>query len=246
MALARTRAWSSSSLAAWEKCPQQYMREKLQKEYVPQSAALEHGIKVHQHLENVLRGKEQLAPEFEHLTDVMQRFISLNAVPEAQWAFDRSWRPCGWFDSVTWFRAKIDVHYYASATTVSLTDWKTGKRDEHNPKHADQVEQYALAAFAGNERVDTVYTQVHYVEHDEDPICFEPIRRDRFADLRDKWSGRVAPMFADSQFAATPGWHCGGCYFSAANNGPCASGADTKMWKNYYNSGGEVYRGDRK
>lgn len=239
-AIQHVKAWSYSSLRSFETCPARFEREKILKEFSPRSPILERGIKIHSELEAFVRSSKPVSPELVEaesaLVGLMEHY---DLIPEAEWAYTKDWQRCGWFDGVAWLRAKIDLHYYQHPQKLVVIDYKSGAHGKADD-YSEQVELYTLAGFLANEIVTEVETQLWFVDGAISKVAFPPVTRNDLPELANRWQVRSRKIFDCDAYAPNPGRHCGGCYFSAANKGPCVAGGRVPMWKTYYQKHGGI------
>jgi hypothetical protein len=158
-------------------------------------------------------------PYVAKIADELQAYSKETKVVEQQWGFNRSWRPTTWFGRDTWMRVVLDVGVVYPDATGEVIDWKTGKEYDDN---ADQRELNGLAMLLKYPHLSSVTSRMLYVDQGYDKL--EEIHQEQRTDLIEKWEARVAPMFADTVFAARPGSQCHRCSFALSKNGPCKFG----------------------
>lgn len=230
MASAPLTAWSYSRLSKWEQCPAAAKYRNIDKLPEPQSEPMRRGDLIHKDIAAWLISEAPGAPAWTLTTAAglapprainafEGTFTDLKAskglLVEQQWGFTRKWSPTGWFGKDTWYRSIIDAGVIAGDTML-VGDHKTGKPYGTNE---EQMEQFALAAFARYPVVAEVDTRLWYLDTAaEQAMTFakkdEPL-------LRTKWEKRVAPMLADTTFAPRPSQACRFCHFRRSNGGPC-------------------------
>ena len=153
-------AWSFSRLDTYLGCPQKAKFKFLDKLPEPPAPALERGSAIHKLCEGYLIGTiKRLPKELKLFAEEFKalRKIAKHLQVEAELAFDKDWKPVGWFAYDCWCRIKVDLMYDDpyETDTRAVTDWKTGKR----PDRADwlepklrQVTLYAAAVEAHDKR----------------------------------------------------------------------------------------------
>lgn len=151
-----------------------------------------------------------------HFADEMKALRKMKAVAECQWAFNVNWKPTSWFGADAWCRVMLDA-YTPPKKSTRVIDFKTGRYREN---YASQIELYALAAFLQFPKLETVHTELWYldegvlVEEEHDRGIVEPLQR--------KWEKQTRPMLVDETFKATPSSNaCRFCSFKKADGGPC-------------------------
>ena len=220
--------WTYSSHTLYEKCPQRYAWEKIEKRPVPTSPALERGNRIHAQLERALRAdaSEAGVPEVS-LVEYVAALKLRRPVVEEMWHFDRRWNFVGTaFTPTSWLLVKMDAYVPPvvgrKARNPHVIDWKTGRvYDEHE----SQGELYALAARAREgERVrevdvDMVYVDQAHVEKWSLPVA------DVYEEATGEWSARAEKMLGAREYPATPSREaCKWCPFSRAKGGACRVG----------------------
>jgi hypothetical protein len=222
--------WTISALKDFETCPAKYRWGYLFEasdwlalgyRIVPakSSPAMERGTEVHQTCEDFLLGKRpDLHPEISPAWAMNVRGLkALGAVPEQQWEFDRDWHPPG--EQPLWLRMKIDAHYEFSKGCLAVIDFKTGKPYAAN---MEQVEVYALGAFAKFDDIDTVIGELWYFDGEEpDEKTF---KRSDAPKLARKWEQRASRLLeANGDYPARPNKFCNWCPYNFAKGGPCTA-----------------------
>lgn len=235
-------AWTISKWQQWVQCGLNYALEHEPKRVIKrfpgwkigklpareEGPALRRGTEIHEALEVYLTTERAELDEFEFKTPWLVAFKALRKEiaagtggTEVLWQFDDQW--CETHPGVLpWHRQKLDAWYVYEAR-ARVIDFKTGKR--YPDKHRDQMEVYAIGVFAMFEQVDTVVTELWYVDEPE----FLPLRkefdREKDADrLARKWEARAQTFLTDERFEARPGRHCTWCPFNASKGGPCTKG----------------------
>lgn len=218
-------AWSYSRYDTWVTCPFKFKCKFIDKLPDPGSAAMDRGDKVHKALAKYIMGQGELPAEVK--TPFQQKlYAELRAIPnddkvvEQQWAFDRNWKPTGWFDRSAWYRSILDAGVVYEDLAVEACDHKTGKR--HDTSNDEQMESQAIAVFCQFQPVTHVTTRLIYVDAGSEEIAEFPLA-DKVK-LLEKWAGKVAPMFADNTFIARPNDKCRFCVYSRSKGGPCRFG----------------------
>ena len=140
------KAWSYSSLNAFETCPRRYQLTRVTKEVVErQHEASIYGNRVHKHLENYANKKRGLPPELQKYAKYVDKIFSYEGkhIVEQRMAIDKNFKPTKWMAKNVWCRGIIDIGV-VNSDTAYLLDWKTGK---HKPD-SDQLKLFAALAFA--------------------------------------------------------------------------------------------------
>lgn len=219
-------AWSWSRITTYEKCPQQLKFKAIDGYKEPSNAASERGIEHHGKAENFTKDKRAaLPPELKKFgadfEAVRKLVVAKKAFPEMELAFDKNWKPTGWFDKDAWVRIKIDLTDREKPKHPYVIDYKTGKvrDDDYGP----QLGLYAVGEMLDNPKAEDVSTRLWFLDHGvkwprDDAYVYT---RDELKDGIQYWEDRVAPMFRDTRFAPRPGWYCRYCAFARDKGGPC-------------------------
>jgi RecB family exonuclease len=226
-------SWSFSRYSDWRKCPARAKYKHLDKLPEPESAAMNRGSEIHTLAEHFVQGKKARLPgelkpletEFKRLKAIYKKKV-FPMVVEDQWAFTIAWEETRWNDwDKCWVRIKLDLAHHEDASTVVVTDWKTGKfRDDQAPEYLEQLELYALSALLKFPHADSILPRLGYIDQgflypDEDsPLIYTRAQEPK---LKKAWDKRVKPMMADRKFAPKPSNACRWCAFSSAKGGPC-------------------------
>ena len=84
---------------------------------------------------------------------------------EVPWFFDREYTPCEKKDRR--IMVKQDLFYFTGANSAVLDDWKTGKRDGNEAKHARQIKRYVIAAFMRYPELEFVEGSARYLDKND-------------------------------------------------------------------------------
>jgi len=222
--------WTVSALKDFETCPAKYEWSYLfePKDWaaigytvVPAkgSPAMERGTEIHQTCEDYVKGNvTQLHPAIgpawaAWITDLRE----IGAKSEEAWKFDQDWHPWNPGDFGTlWLSMKIDAHYPVGRDILHLIDYKTGKPW---PANIEQVEVYALGAFAMYDDVHTVHGSLWYLDHEEPHD--KTFTRAQAPKLARKWEQRAARLLDSTEYPKKPNRFCGWCPYSHKKGGPC-------------------------
>jgi hypothetical protein len=223
--------WTVSALKDFETCPAKYRwsylfeaADWLELGYraapAKGSPAMQRGTDIHQTCENYLLGTvdvnglhREISPSWRSLLTGLRHF---EAKPEVQWEVEEGWHPVD--GGPIWLRAKIDAHYQPSADTLHIIDFKTGKP---YPTNREQMEVYALLGFALHDDVQTIVTELWYLDHDEpDEKAFH---RAQASKLARKWEQRAGRLLGAVQYPPQPNRFCDWCPYNAEKGGPCTA-----------------------
>lgn len=223
-------SWSFSRWSDYDLCPLKAKLKHLDKVQEPPNPAMARGAAIGKMAEQYIKGEigaslpdelKAFAAEFRMMRKQYAKKKN-GMVVEDTWAFKKDWSETVWNDWVEcWVRIKLDVAHHDSATVLIVTDWKTGKfRPDNVDSYMMQLELYALGALLTYPHIEKVVPRLAYL----DAGNFYPapgeetvFTRADVPRLKKLWAKRVAPMFADTQFAPRPNWSCRFCHYRAAN-----------------------------
>ena len=234
--------WTISSLKDYEQCPAKYQWSYLFDAadwraigytVVPDtgSPAMQRGTDVHLTCEDYLDGKitiDELHPVINQQWRFQLKGLKdVGAVSEEQWELDAGWFPVVHPDAgPLWLRMKLDAHYVIDKVTIGLVDFKTGKPYRAN---IEQVEVYALGAFAKFPAVEQVEGALWYFDSDEPHE--KTFTREQAPQLARKWESRAGRLLGAKDYPPRESKLCGWCPYNALKGGPClapAGGAPRK------------------
>lgn len=67
----------------------------------------------------------------------------------------------------SWLRLKLDAIVLHSDTVATVIDHKSGRKFGNEVKHAEQTQLYQLVAFSRFPKLETVYTELWYIDQNE-------------------------------------------------------------------------------
>ena len=173
------KSWSFSRLQVFQECPYRARLTWVDKVPEPERSlpvgktehANDRGSRIHEDAENFVRGKGTLTkelmkfrPEFERLKELFDTGV---VCLEDEWAFDRDWQTIDWSDPRAWGRLKIDALIRLSAERAVVVDYKTGRKDGNEIKHAKQTQLYALVCFLRDPQLEEIHTELWYLDQNE-------------------------------------------------------------------------------
>lgn len=228
--MAALTAWSFSRFKDYEKCPAYCKYKHVDKIKEPDTEHTAHGTEVHEAAERYVTGKLGKLPKILAKFSVeFKETKKRKPKVEQEWAFDRDWRPVGWFSPEAWVRVKVDCHYLTvekkgssgggrfACTTVHVIDYKTGKVRE--AEHSEQRKLYALGAMLMYPDAVAVHVEHHYLDHGE--IAEEQYPATQLDELKTYWLNKTKKMLKDKLFRPQPGRYCEWCFYRKENEGPC-------------------------
>jgi putative RecB family exonuclease len=210
-----------SRLRDFEQCGLLFQLRHIEKRSEPSSPHFVKGSRVHDALEQFLKGRVRtLPPESEPLAlQLVALKKDKSLIGEQAWGYDEDWAPLpvtGYFSKADHVRAKVDAMTTAK-NQARIIDFKTGKI---RPTDVDQVRFYALLAMLRYHEITSSLLTLWYVEQGkiED---FKAVPRSDVPTILASFKKRIAKMMGTEKFKPTPGLHCRWCAFSRHKGGPC-------------------------
>lgn len=218
-------AWSFSRWQAYEECPRKAKYKFIDKLPEPQGEALVRGTALHELCEFYLKGIiKKIPPELKLITQQLKELKKAKAVPEAEFAFNRDWKPVDWFAKDAWCRVKADSTILPitgrGTPTVKVDDFKSGKLKPEGSTYDLQLELYALAGLMTYSTAEQADTSLIFIDHGKSVASNSFTRKD-IQKLQAAWERRTKRMLADTKFVPNPGNACRYCHFKKGNGGPC-------------------------
>jgi RecB family exonuclease len=173
------KSWSFSRLQVFQECPYRARLAWIDKMPEPERAlpagktehANDRGSRIHEDAENFVRGKGTLTkelmkfqPEFERLKELFDTGV---VCLEDEWAFDHDWQSVDWSHPRAWGRLKIDALIRLDPERAVVVDYKTGRKDGNEIKHAKQTQLYALVCFLRDPQLEEIHTELWYLDQNE-------------------------------------------------------------------------------
>lgn len=219
-------SWSFNRLITYEACNYHARLEYLDKRPFPATydrSHAERGNLVHSAAEAYVRGEGELIQELskplviERIEGYRAAYAQGRALVEEEWGFNRDWQPTSWFAPDIWQRAKCDVVLDAD-DCVEVVDWKTGKREGNEVKHAQQGLLYAIDAlikFPAKERV-----KIRFIYTDEGKEKLHDHSRLVTMRMLPGWDARARAMTQATVFPAKANkMTCRFCPYAPTVNG---------------------------
>ena len=240
-------AGSYSRLAVYERCPYAAQLAFVNKIPKPDRGPLpphlnewpdKRGIRIHEAIENYLKNDDCELPKeakffSKQFSEAKKKVKEGKAVGEDLWNFDENWKllpnpfasnPTDWetFYKVR-FRIKSDLFIKESEdNTATIVDYKTGKVQGNEVKHAEQLELYALGAFCAYPLLSSISAQIWYLDERQDKIMLF-FREESVDNLLEDWTSRNNEMLLATKFPPNPSANnCRWCDYR--NNNPCTVG----------------------
>lgn len=188
------------------------------------------GIRVHDECDQFVRGNIPTLPS--EVQDWEQEFKSLQALfkkgkvlPEEMWTYDKNWNVCPVRSKKVYFRIKADAVVFFSDQDVLLIDYKTGKRKGNEVKHAQQLQVYVIGAFLRYPALESVTTELWYLDLPEEDLHSQTFRRSQGMVLHRSLTARMERMTTAKTFPPNPNrFTCKWCPYGPAGTGHCTVG----------------------
>ncbi len=160
------RAWSYSSLSAYETCPKQYYETKILKKWKqPDSEQIKWGNEVHKALEQKGIDGTELPERMQHYNPIVRKFFDPKlgtAYVEHKVAITVDHKPCEFDSDGAWARGIIDRLVIKGHTALNI-DWKTGKKKDSSRQLAMST-ALVFANFPEIEKVTTAFVWLNEPE----------------------------------------------------------------------------------
>lgn len=222
----RIPSWSVSRWQVFEQCKHRAKMQWLLKvpDLQPRPAA-DRGTAIHQEAEDYVRGKATLTQNLRHfapdLAALARHFTEGHVVCEEEWGFDDQWRIADW--KRAWLRLKCDAVCFLDPTHLAVIDYKTGKRFGNEVKHAEQLQLYAVCALLRYPEIDTVTTELWYIDHNE--LASFVMKRSQLKKYLTIFDNRGVEFTTEETFKPNPNIHsCKYCPYNPDKQGDCAFG----------------------
>lgn len=201
-------AWSFSSLSTYEDCPRKYKFKYIDRLPEPPSPAAERGTQMHAHLEDYVLKNEPVPENLEYMLPELDDWKTIGCQIEEPWGFDKDWQPTDWKDA--WLRMKLDLMIPSTGLVV---DYKTGKKDGNEAKHARQGLLYAIGTHIRYPELKSVTVKFEYLDHKTDSL--KVWRPEQLTVGKRVFNNQVEQMESDRLFAPKPNkWKCRFCPFT--------------------------------
>lgn len=212
-----SQPWGYSKLETFEKCPQKFKFQFIDRLPQPGSHAMERGSKMHESIESYLNGWVQgLLPECQSFQEAIDNLKGENFKAEQAIGLDKNWKLLpDWFHPDTWIRAKADA-MYVNLVDLTVIDFKSGK---YRVPSTDQVELYAIVGGALYPEVSKITAEYWYL--DTGAVYSREYTQEELMKLRAKFEKRVAPMYVNELWDPMPSMECRWCSYSKTKGGKC-------------------------
>jgi RecB family exonuclease len=231
------KTWSYSRLVEFEKCKFRAKLLYLDKIREPErplppgktEQANDRGTRVHTAAELYVQSPQPIellselaafAEEFEQLRTLYQEGkVSL----EGEWGYNEGWQPVAWFSDDVWARVKLDALVMLEPDHAVVIDYKTGKKDGNEVKHADQMSLYQLSTFMRYPELEKVTVELWYL--DQDALTRQVYTREQGMRHLKNFNKRGLAMTTCTDFPANPNsYTCKWCRLGPRGSGVCKVG----------------------
>jgi len=165
------KRWSFSAITVFESCcyrAQLKYVDRIPEPEFSRGAAAVRGSETHTDAERFVKGEVKLARGLERFVPEFHRLKELYAEGavsvESTLAFDSAWARVADRSAGVWVKAILDTRVRLAAATRLVVDYKTGKKDGNEVKHADQGQLYMVTEFAADPKLQTVWVEFWYLD----------------------------------------------------------------------------------
>ena len=208
-------AYSNSSIKTYEDCPYKYKLTRIEHRQEPTGDAATRGKMIHAEFEDALINLNLIPDERKYWLPYLEELVAKKTRSEVEFAVTKDWQPCDFKAPEAWVRGIYDAVYF-DGPKAHVLDWKTGKEREYS----DQLKLYATIILASHPEVETVTTEICYIDLNKQSP-YPEYKRSEFPILQAWLSARVGKLENDDIFAPKPSYGCRWCHFRKSNGGPC-------------------------
>lgn len=209
------RSFSHSSIKVYEDCPYKYRLTRIDGLKEPTGDAAQRGKDIHTLFENAIDLQQRLDDTFAYWNDYISELIAKGTKSEMQFAVTKDWKRTDFLAADAWIRGIYDA-LWIDGNTAHVLDWKTGKERDYT----DQLKLYAAVIMAEYPQVESVFTEICYIDLNKRQACQAFFRKEH-DELKEWVTSRVTKIENDDIFAPRPSNGCRWCHFRKANGGPC-------------------------
>lgn len=231
----KIKAWSYSRLVDFESCK---LKAKLKYiDRIPEPArplpqgktehANDRGTRIHDSAERFVRGGVELIPELKHFMGefnaLRDLYVHGRVSLEGEWAVNQDWEPVAWGSSDAWARIKLDAFIRLNETHGVVIDYKSGRKQGNEVKHAEQTQLYQLAAFLKYPELEIIDVELWYTDIDE--ITHMRYTKSQGMRFFKNFNERGLAMTSAIDFPANPNmFSCRYCPYGPKGTGDCPRG----------------------
>ena len=182
--------------------------------------ANDRGSRIHEAAEHYVNGtRDDLIPELRTFEVEIQHLRNLYkdgiVSMEHEWGVDEGWNPTEW--KTAWHRSKLDVYVQTSAYTGMVIDYKTGRKFGNEMKHGQQLQLYAVNAFARIPQLEEVTTELWYT--DQNDITSMTFTRAQSLRFKPNFHRRGLAVTTATDFPPNPNIHsCKWCQYGESGD----------------------------
>ena len=187
------------------------------------------GRRIHDEIEHYIQGAEQFPSSGKKIKDTLdycrEAYTEGKATTEEKWGFRIDWTACEWMSDDVWLRMATDCMIKPDKTQAIIYDWKTGKSFGNEVKYMQQMQLYAIGAFARFPDLECI--DVHLAFVDDGKIRTKDfIRNDKLYKLMGRFHERGERMTSATEFRPKANMmNCKFCPFGpVTGTGSCVYG----------------------
>lgn len=245
------KSWSFSRLGDFETCAYRAKLKFLDKVPEPERPlkpgqtehANDRGTRIHENIEKFIRGEAELCTEAlkhfgPYIKSLKQYYEAGKVEMEGEWGFDKDWKPCDY--RTAWLRLKCDAVWHQDEESVTIIDYKTGRKFGNEVKHGDQLQLYALCAAIKYPHAKYIDVKLWYI--DQPPHPADPSKHNATEEVKTsaKWlymvklfNARGKRITEATEFP--PNANAYSCQYCAYKDGICPHAhVDPKAMANVY------------
>lgn len=228
-------SWSFSKLGDFQKCKKYFWLKHEEKIPEPERPlpkgksehANDRGSRIHDNLEGYVRGDhDDLCAEADKHFGTEIDFLRVlheegKVELEGEWGMSEAWEISPWTGA--WLRLKLDALVHVGDDEAIVIDYKSGRKNGNEVKHAQQLQLYALVTFLRYPHLEVVDAQLWYVDVNEvTSQTFTRAQGLRFKSGFDK-NGRI--LINTKTWPANPNrFSCQWCQYGPEHTGHCSEG----------------------
>lgn len=230
--MSRLNIASYSRIKTYEECPLRAKLAFIDKIPEPErdNEARDRGDRIHKQIEDYIKGESEALPtevqSAEHWAGLLRELYPYGQVRvEQAWYFDQDWnfiaRPSSAEDwSQDLFLCKLDaLLLHPEESVVEAFDWKTGKKQNNEVKHMDQLFWYGIATLMAFPDMEKFEGTMVYVDHPDEELSLE-MHKDELSRFFPRAHRRLAQLRSDQHFRPKPSvHHCMWCPYKTGELG---------------------------
>lgn len=186
-----------------------------------QNPAAERGSNIHDWIEKYIKGELKVLPkDVKHQRDYITQLHSarnesgLAVQMEEKWYFNREFAPCQYPERR--ILIKQDVFYFTGPNAAVCDDWKTGRRNGNEAKHARQLQFYAVSGMMRYPELEHITVSARYT--DENSVYTRGYTREQVMPFFRTWNNKLQLFWADTTYMPKPNRiNCKNCPYNKPN-----------------------------